>query len=267
MHTHEAATGSFGKLYVAFELSEKSWKLALGDGAHAPSRHSVAAGATAAVLDRIAKAKARCGLPAEATVRSCYQAGRDGFWLHHWLVAHGIDNIVVDSASIEVNRRARRTKTDRLDGDKLLAMLIRYSAGERRVWSVLRVPTAAQEDERRLHRERQRLGQERVGHISRIRALLVLNNLRVKNVGGRSWQRWWAQHASELHTGVRSEIEREIERLELACKQMHTLEAQQRQSLVEHRRAEGRTTHAAKGNWNRERLGIGEGGLWLARVS
>ena len=71
---------------------------------------------------------------------SCYEAGRDGFWLHRWLIEHGIDNIVVDSASIEVNRRARRVKTDRLDGDKLLAMLLRYAGGERRVWWVVRVP-------------------------------------------------------------------------------------------------------------------------------
>ena len=94
---------------------------------------------------------------------------------------------MVDSASIEVNRRARRVKTDRLDGDKLLVMLIRYHAGERRVWSVLRVATPAQEDARRVHRELERLGHERTAHINRIRALLVLNNVRVKYVGGRLW--------------------------------------------------------------------------------
>jgi transposase len=88
---------------------------------------------------------------------------------------------VVDSASIEVNRRARRAKTDRLDGDKLLSMLIRYHAEEPRVWSVVRVPTPL----RRAHRELGRLGHERTAHINRIRALLVLNNVRVKDVGGR----------------------------------------------------------------------------------
>ena len=139
-HTVEAR-----ELYMAFELSEKNWKLSFGDGARSPSHYTVAAGDTAALLECIAKAKARCGLAPEASVGSCYEAGRDGFWLHRWLIAHGIDNIVVDSASIEVNRRARRAKTDRLDGDKLLAMLIRYGAGERRVWSVVRVPTPEQE--------------------------------------------------------------------------------------------------------------------------
>ena len=111
------------------------------------------------MLECIAKAKARCELPPGAGVHSCYEAGRDGFWLHRWLIAQGIDNIVVDSSSIEVNRRARRAKTDRLDGDKLLAMLIRYHGGERRVWSVVRVPTPEQEDARRAHRELGRLGQ------------------------------------------------------------------------------------------------------------
>jgi transposase len=226
-HTVEAS-----ELYMAFELGEKNWKLSLGDGVRGPSRYTVAAGDTAAVLECIAKAKARCGLASEARVASCYEAGRDGFWLHRWLIAHGIDNIVVDSASIEVNRRARRAKTDRLDADKLLAMLIRYGAGERRVWSVLRVPTPEQEDARRAHRELGRLGHERTAHVNRIRALLVLSNLRVKYVGGRLWQRWWTGHAQELAPCVRAEIERESERLLLVRKQMDTIEATQRQVVA-----------------------------------
>ena len=172
------STGEGGELYMAFELGEKNWKLSLGDGARSPSRYTVAAGDTAGLLECIAKAKARCGLAPQARVLSCYEAGRDGFWLHHWLIAQGIDNLVVDSASIEVNRRARGTKTDRLDGDKLLAMLLRYAGGERRVWSVVRVPTVEQEDARRAHRELGRLGQERTAHINRIRGLLVVHNPR-----------------------------------------------------------------------------------------
>jgi len=226
-HTVEAS-----ELYMAFELGEKNWKLSLGDGVRGPSRCTVAAGDTAALLEYIAKAKARCGLASEARVASCYEAGRDGFWLHRWLIAHGIDNMVVDSASIEVNRRARRAKTDRLDADKLLAMLIRYGAGERRVWSVLRVPTVEEEDARRAHRELGRLGHERTAHVNRIRALLVLHNRRVKYVGGRLWQRWWTSHAQELAPRVRAEIERESERLLLVKKQMDTIEAAQRQAMA-----------------------------------
>jgi transposase len=226
-HTAEAS-----ELYMAFELGEKNWKLSLGDGARGPSRHTVAAGDTAALLEYMSKAKARCGLAPRARVRSCYEAGRDGFWLHRWLIAQGIDNIVVDSASIEVNRRARRAKTDRLDADKLLSMLIRYHADEPRVWSVVRVPTAEEEDARRAHRELGRLGHERTAHSNRIRALLVLNNLRVKYVGGRLWQRWWTSHAGELGPGVRAEIERESERLLLVKKQMDSIEAAQRQAVA-----------------------------------
>ena len=224
-------TGEAGELYMAFELGEKNWKLSLSDGARSPSHYTVGAGDTAVLLECIAKAKARCGLAPEARVHSCYEAGRDGFWLHRWLIARGIDNIVVDSSSIEVNRRARRAKTDRLDGDKLLAMLLRYAGGERRVWSVVRVPTLEQEDERRVHRELGRLGEERTAHINRIRALLVLHNLRVKYVGGRLWQRFWISHAQELAPRVRAEIEREIERLSLVQKQMRTIEGEQRQAL------------------------------------
>jgi len=216
-----------GRLYVAFELGDKSWKLSLGDGVRAPSRCTVVAGDTAAVLTASAKAKARCHLGTDAPVRSCYEAGRDGFWLHRWLSGQGVANLVVDPASIEVNRRARRAKTDRLDSDKLLSMLMRYHAGERRVWAVARIPTPEQEDERRVHRELGRLRQERTAHSNRIRSLLVLHNLRVEHIGGRAWAHWWAQQAAQLLPGLRAEIEREFERLSLVAGQIRTLEALQ----------------------------------------
>jgi hypothetical protein len=131
-------TGVVGELYMAFELSDKKWLLVVSDAARGSSRYTVDAGDKRAVLDAIAKAKARCGLVGNVVVRSCYEAGRDGFWLHRWLNEQGIDNLVVDSASIEVNRRARRAKTDRLDGGKLLTMLVRYHGGRspsrRRSW-------------------------------------------------------------------------------------------------------------------------------------
>src|SRR5450755_3370806 len=221
-----------GDLCVSFELGDKKWNVTASDGCHTPSQYGVDAGDKEAVLEVVRKAKTRCKLEPHAMVHSCYEAGRDGFWLHRWLIAQGIDNIVVDSASIEVNRRARRAKTDRLDADKLLSMLLRYAGGERRVWSVVRVPTVEEEDARRAHRELGRLGQERTAHINRIRGLLVLHNLRVKHVGGRLWQRWWTGHAQELAPCVRAEIERESERLLLVKKQMDTIEAAQRQAVA-----------------------------------
>jgi transposase len=220
-----------GRLYIAFELGEKTWRLSLSDGAHGLSRCTLAAGDTASVFAAIAKAKARWRLAADAPARSCYEAGRDGFWLHRWLTEQGMANVVVDSASIEVNRRARRAKTDRLDSDKLLSMLMRYHAGERRLWAVARIPTVQQEDERRLHRELERLRQERTAHRNRIRSLLVLHNLRTERIGGRLWTRWWADHATQLLPGLRAEIERELVRLALVVTQIRQLEAQQHEQV------------------------------------
>jgi transposase len=101
-----------GELYMSFELGDKCWKLTASDGRHSASHYSVHAGDTVAVLDCARRAKAGCGLDPLAKVHSCYEAGRDGWWLHRWLTAQGIDNVVVDAASIEVNRRARRAKTE-----------------------------------------------------------------------------------------------------------------------------------------------------------
>ncbi|MEI8029575.1 MAG: hypothetical protein WCH35_07335 [Comamonadaceae bacterium] len=111
-------------LYMSFEFSDKKWQLTLSDGRRSPSRYSVDAGDTDAAMQCIAKAKERCKLDPAAKVHSCYEAGRDGWWLQSWLVEHGIDNIVVGSSSIEVNRHARRAKTDQIDGDKLLSLLL-----------------------------------------------------------------------------------------------------------------------------------------------
>jgi transposase len=220
-------------LYMSLELSDKRWNLTFGDGVHNASRCAVAAGDQLAVLERIRKARVRFGIPAQARVHACYEAGRDGWWLHRWLVEQGIDDIVVDSASIEVNRRARRAKTDRLDGDKLLAMLMRYHGGETRVWSVLHEPTAEQEDARRVHRELERLSQERTAHTNRIGSLLVLHNLRALHIGGRDWAHWWDSHSAQVPLTLRAEIERECARLALVKQQITTLEAAQRQEVAD----------------------------------
>jgi len=228
---HGEDTATVGELYMSLELGDRSWKLTISDGRRGPSRYSVEAGDTAAVLDCVAKARARCGVSAEARVHSCYEAGRDGWWLHRWLIAQGIDNIVVDSASIEVNRRARRAKTDRLDGDKLLAMLLRHHGGER-VWSVLHEPMPADEDARRTHRELARLMHERTAHTNRIGSLLVLHNLRPRIIiGGRDWAAWWDAHGLQVPPELRAELERESARLALVKQQIKELEAARRHAL------------------------------------
>jgi transposase len=146
-----------------------------------------------------------------------------------------VGNIVVDPASIEVNRRARQAKTDRLDADKLLTMLIRHHAGER-VWSVLREPSPEDEDARREHRELQRLAHERIAHTNRISSLLVLHNLRPGVViGGRDWAKWWAAHRDQVPTLLRAELERECERLKLVKDQVRAIEGAHRVELAEGR--------------------------------
>jgi transposase len=226
-------TTAQGELYSSFELGDKQWKITASDGKRNASRYSVAAGDTAAVGDSLRKAKSRFGLRDEAKVHSCYEAGRDGWWLHRWLLEQGIDSIVVDSASIEVNRRARRAKNDRLDGDKLLAMLLRWHAGERRLWSVLRAPTPEQEDARRVDRELDRLGSERTAHMNRIGSLLVMHNLRPGRIGGRAWGKWWTEHARDVAPALSSEIERELERLALVQRQVKLIEAGKQQEVAD----------------------------------
>jgi len=107
--------------------------------------------------DEIEKARKRFCLKDDVQIVSCYEAGRDGFWIHRYLTDRGIENLVVDSSSIEVNRRLRRAKTDRLDLRSLVRMLIRYCGGERGLWSVVQEPSVEDEDARRLHRELERL--------------------------------------------------------------------------------------------------------------
>lgn len=167
-------------LLLAFELSERTWKLGFTVGrGQRPRVRSIPAGTVDRLADEIARAKARFDLPADAPVMSCYEAGREGFWLHRYVVAQGWMNYIVDSSSIEVNRRARRAKTDALDLVGLLRLLERYVQGERRVWHVVRVPTVAEEDARHLHRQRETLQQERTRLINRLHGLLTTQGVTV----------------------------------------------------------------------------------------
>jgi transposase len=128
-------------LYVSFELSWSSWRMAFTIGAGQPPRiRSVLARCTDLALKEIKKAKLRFGLPADTPVVSCYEAGRDGFWMHRFLTHAGVQNIAVDSASIEVSRRKRRAKSDRLDAIKLVSMLVRWHNGEEAEGHTQRAP-------------------------------------------------------------------------------------------------------------------------------
>jgi transposase len=180
---HPQATTTAGTLFVAFELSEKTWKLGFTTGhGQKPRERTVTARQHERVLDEIAQAKHRLGLPDTAPVVSCYEAGREGFWLHRFLQAHGIMNHVVDSSAIEGNRRRRRAKSDGLDVRKLLSMLIRYADGERQVWQVVKVPSVEAEDHRHLHRDLETLKQERASTTTRIQGLLSSQGIRLMSL-------------------------------------------------------------------------------------
>jgi transposase len=160
-------------LYLAFELSQSQWKLGFTIGIGQPPRiRTIPARDLNALQWEIQQGRQRFQLPGSTPVMSCYEAGRDGFWLHRYLCAQGVGNMIVDSASIEVNRRMKRAKTDRLDVGKLLLMLMRYHSGERKVWRIITVPDEETEDRRQFHRELADLKVERTGHINRIKGLL-----------------------------------------------------------------------------------------------
>lgn len=253
LHQQDTCEAARCALFLAFDLGDRRWTLELSDGRHNPSRSELAAGDKVGVLDRVARAKKRFGLPESAPVYSCYEAGRDGWWLHRWLLKQGIHNEVVDSASIEVNRRSRRAKNDAIDVAKLLQMLMRHWRGEK-VWSVARCPSVEAEDARRDDRELIRLTREKTAHTNRVQALLVMHNVRTKRVGGRGWALWWADQV--LPGALRREIEREIARLELVRKQIREIEAQRLQALKDDKQhGVTRALHAL--------FGIGVRSAWI----
>jgi transposase len=171
--THQAECTA-ATVYVALELGSKEWWLTLSTAVGAPRcRVRVAPGDEAAVRRVLTTVQGRWGLPAEVAVRSCYEAGRDGFWPHRFLTRLGVTNLVVDSSSIEVSRRARRAKTDRLDGEKLLRLLLRHWGGERGVWQVVHVPAREVEDARHASRALTTLQAERTRQRNRLRGILA----------------------------------------------------------------------------------------------
>ena len=172
--TRPRATRVPSTLSLAFELGNAEWKLAMTTRIdQAPLVRSMPARALPTLQTEIARAKTHFGLPAGTPVQSCYEAGRDGFWLHRYLVSRSIANSIVDSSSIEVNRRRRRTKTDRLDACKLVTMLIRAAGGEKKVWSVVNVPNVTEEDRRQVHRELLFARRDRGRHTNRIKGLFA----------------------------------------------------------------------------------------------
>jgi len=213
-------------LYMAIELSNGKWLIGFTIGfGQQPRLRALAARDLKGLAEEIRQAKVRFSLPENAPVLSCYEAGRDGFWLHRYLTKQGATNLIVDSASIEVNRRKRRAKTDRLDVGKLLTMLMRYYRGEKKVWSIVHVPTPEEEDQRQLHRELMALTTERTRQINRIKGLLasqgVVLPIKADFISQLDGVQLW--DGSQLLIGLRSRLVREYERLRLFDQEIQQL--------------------------------------------
>lgn len=248
-------------LYVAFEMGWTEWKLGFSPGSGVPARLRCIGARNLGCLEKeIAKAKERFGLPADCPVRSCYEAGRDGFWLHRYLTARGIDNVVVDSASIQVNRRARRAKSDALDAAKLLVQLVRYHGGEQGVWSVVRVPSESEEDQRQLHRELLTLKEERTEHVNRIKGLLAGWGLAVEVKEDFPSQleqlRTWDDQAVQAE--LRQRLLREFSRWQLVQQQIRELDKERKQRIRHGTQSEVGQVRQLLGL-----AGIGVNGAWL----
>jgi transposase len=258
------SNGSTGKnvLHLAFELGTGKWKLGfmVGHG-EKPRLRDISAGDLAALQQEIAKAKQHFRLAEDARVLSCYEAGRDGFWLHRYLVSQGIDNLPVDSSSIEVNRRQRRAKSDGLDAAKLVTMLVRYHGGETTVWSIVRVPSAEAEDARQLHRELETLKDERTEHSNRIKGLLASQGLTLVGVDD-SLADWLSEARLWDNTPVPAELHarvlREYERFELVNRQIKDQEKERRLRICQ-----GTTPAIKKVRRLLGLRGIGLNGAWL----
>ncbi len=220
-----------GTIFVAIELSQKSWLATL----HSPDRdrlshHKVEAGDRAGLLSLLERVRERAGrkLGAAPRVVSCYEAGYDGYWLHRFLQANGVENYVFDPASIAVEQRSRRAKSDRIDGEQLVRTLMAHLRGEPRVVRIVRVPSPDQEDARRASRERDRLIGEQTGHTNRLKSLLRLHGLEVGNPRRRDWLKWLAGQrdwqGQPIPPQILAEIEREHARLMLVREQLTALE-------------------------------------------
>lgn len=222
--------------YVAFEVSNSTWKLACSNGNKL--RHvTVPAGDLDQVQRALIGAKRHFGIDGKVHTVSCYEAGRVGFWLQRYLHSCGIDNVVEDSVSLEVNRRLRRAKTDRVDARKLLSMLICYHGGEKQLWKVVRVPSREDEDARHLHRELEALKLERTRYRNRIHGILIQQGLRINNLSKKKFlqkldlMRTWDGRKLPVEMKVR--LARVHERLRLVEDQISTLVKEKIQRLKE----------------------------------
>lgn len=246
-------------LMLAFELGEEGWLLGFSLGFGQPVvRRKVAARDRDAVRRSIAWARRK--LEAEkARVVSCYESGRDGFWLHRWLTSEGIENFIIDSASIEVNRRKKRAKTDRLDVTKLVGLLARFLAGERDAFSIVSVPSPSEEDLRHLGRELKLLKKDRTRVSHRIKGLLANQGLTIdlKKDLGEQLERMRLWNGTPLPELLRERLEHYAEDFRYHARRIQALE-QRRRDLMR-----AKASPAVEKSWRLFQLrGVGIESSW-----
>ncbi len=249
-------------LYLALELGGPDWSLAFSIGlGQKARRRTIKAADLAGLKKELAAAKKRFDLPITSRVVSCYEAGRDGFWLHRYLIASGIENLVVDSSSIEVNRRRRRAKTDRLDAESLVRLLLRYdSLGERKVWSVVRVPSPEEEDRRQMHRERFALKKEKDRTNNQIKGLLATQGIRLssKDLSEKRLEAVRLWDGSPLPARLKLRLKRELALLVFLKEQMAALEGERKEEL-----SRGEEPDLEKVEALQKLRGLGPTGSWV----
>lgn len=249
-------------LCMAIETGGSEWKLyfSTGLGQH-PRERTIPARRMELLAREVARAKAHFGLAADAPVSSCYEAGRDGFWLHRALVEMGIDNRVMESASIEVKRQKRRAKTDGMDGDSLLRLLWRYHNGEKKAFRAVRVPSVEDEDARELHRELKTTKQERVDVTNRIKGLLAKAGVGLKELKDLPARlprlRLW--NGEPLSRGLLERLKREWRKVEQLTELIREMEAERRRL-----QREGKDKASQCARDLMKLRGIGENFSWVA---
>lgn len=215
-------------LLIALELSSDTWKLAFRvTGSSRVRLRNVRAGDLELLENEIALAKQKFKLHDEASVQTCYEAGRDGHWIHRALVAIGIDNFVIESSCLEVDRRRKQRKTDRLDATKMVHALVRYCQGERTSLRVNHVPGFEDEDIRNLQRELQSIRAERTRSNNRIKGLLIAQGIRVNKIGAdfcSLLENAATGDGKPLGTFLKGRLIREFERMQLCVSQIRELE-------------------------------------------
>jgi transposase len=220
-------------LFVSIELALHNWKLACSDGTE-QNVHTIDACDFDALEELVNRYINEFELSDDPQVVSCYEAGQDGFWVHRVLVEQlGIQNVVIDPASIEQDQRGKQAKTDPIDARNLVRKLVAYHRGDQEVFSICPVPPEQIEEDRRINRELKRLKKERTAHRNGIRGLLRQQGIEVEQFGSLK------EKLDQLETGdgrklgrqQKREVKRRIDRLDLTNRQIKEVIAEQEQQV------------------------------------